>query len=183
MYGDDWRYARTRLQNSVVSWKDKLVRVDDVIENVAYIQDVTTAGAALATCPLAELDVKPLKLGYVNHNNIASYICRAPVRRDWRQGIRHATMRSLSGRHAEAVPFKCINNTHLGKFPKLDTCTKIVGGRAGSRAWSRDWALNNLGELLYRGGRVVGTIKDGVPTLNPHYIYLKESLEASYEKG
>lgn len=183
MYGDDWRYARSRLQNSVVAWKDVLVRIEEVYNGRATFTVVSKSVEKFGECALGELDVKPLRLGFVNWNGTASYICRAPMRRDWKQGVRHSSMRSLHGYQPRQIPFLCINNTHKGKFPKLETCKRIIGTDAKSKAWARDWALDRHGNVMYRGGTIVGKINNGVPELTPRFIHLQENLEASYEKG
>jgi hypothetical protein len=181
MYDNDYNYARTRLQDTLIK--------DDQGKPL-YVVDVTSQGVIAEyfdgedhkVLKLDEVVVTDLKLGFVNYRGKAYYLARQPKRRDWRQGVRGQNVCSLSG----ALP---LSNSTLaqclrGDFPSLSGALQKASEVAESIAWARDWALSKSLELLYKGEGVVGKVVDGELELNTKFSYLQEALtEAEHAAG
>ncbi|MDB4302053.1 hypothetical protein N9924_00650 [bacterium] len=180
MYGNDYEYARSRLDNTVVRLVNGCpVLVNAVNMDGAHVTQLDGKGGENCV-PLEALNLKPVPLGYVNMpNSKTAYICRAPKRNDWRQGMRHANIKVLgnAGIHREEVGYLYIGRCIEGNYPPYDKA--LVMSKKGSKAWCRDWAVHRASHLLNKG-RVVGVIVEGKPVLNEDYEYLMESLEESY---
>lgn len=179
MYGNDWEYAGTRLHETVVRWGDKPI----------YVEAVGAAGAIsrllgsdkMELIPLDDLNLKPVSLGYINYHRVASYVVRVPKRRDWRQGMRHGNIRSISGLPAQEIPLDKMVDTISGKYPSYRFCLEGVNRNYQSLAWHRHWAVvkpirpGNL-TICYKG-EAVGSVIEGQPMLDEKHQYLKEYLK------
>lgn len=178
MYGNDWQYARTRLIETVVRVKKDNTPV--MIHDVTRTKVVCSAlsdGDTLINLKLDDLDVKPVNLGYLNYNGVASYIVRVPKRRDWRQGMRYGNIKSLSGISAQHIPLKYYDHVIRGEYPSLDKVIKSSKTVKDSIAWHKHWALDRSGQVLYKGTNIVGKLIEGQILLNEHRQYLREYLD------
>lgn len=182
MYGDDYEYANTRLAETIVrlgedpvfihavekGMRVMLSRLDQMDEGVPQYAD------------FVELNLHPVKLGYVNVRGGCDYITRYPMRRDWRQGLRRGNFGSLGGvLDPMRINYKDLDKCIRGQYPTFE---KVLAAKS-SAAWHREWAVKKLpGEapvLWYKGQKEVGTIEDGVPVLSERFIYLREALQES----
>lgn len=164
-YADDYHYAHTRLQDSLVRYAGTIVRVIGVgergITRFRYIKDNSEDEVHLDL-----LDTSPMPLGYVNGGR-PTYLTRIPKRRDWRQGLRENTMSfNVFDTHGVEAFIKTVN----GVYPTFE---EVVEERLG--AWCREWAL--IGSAVHYKGRAVGRLVDGEIKLLEDFRYLSEALE------
>jgi hypothetical protein len=194
MYGKDFQYASTRIENTIV-------RISETGEPV-YVCAVDNAGGMCTVCNLTEmqgmrvdfgktslvslddLNVRPVKLGYVNFNAEAFYLERMPIRHGPNnQGLNVENCVS-SGPGLYNFPMKEFIRCIKGEYPDFKnavekSATKKRNGQSKTIAFDRYWAVFAGNKLLYKNHEVVGVIKNGVPVLSGEYIYLKERLEAA----
>lgn len=130
---------------------------------------------------LDECDINPVSLGYVNHKKYAHYIMRAPMRRDWRQGLRMLNIVDAEGMNPRLIPYRTIAQTIMGSFPSFKSCLDRINGkeRIEEMAFNRDFAINREGKLRYKGLFSVGTIDmtNGNVLIGDNFNWVREALE------
>jgi len=179
-YEDDFEYANSKLSGSIVYKSGQPVHINyvDVEEGDAFYQDPQTREERV--CELSALDLTPVKLGYVNYPEGASYLSRIPARH-WRQGLRENTV-SCNGTYGGVYNSYFIS-TVLGAYPTFTHCLEQCKNTALSIAFSRNFALfpSLKGIFLYFKGEKVGVVDEtgtgSRPKLNEEYTYLQEMLE------
>lgn len=196
MYGKDYEYARTRLEGTIVrnAIDNEPLLVHAILNDgnckVRFLKDMEGETIFDGFWPggyvrLSDLNLKPVPLGFVNSNGIASYLSRIPMRKDWKQGLRGANCGSTNLR-LDRIKAQDFRNCVLGDFPKFKTALEQVQNkpttRAGNKviAFHRHWALASCqGKifLYYKGTSIVGTVIDGQPVLDPSYTHLTEYLK------
>ena len=178
MYGEDYAYAATRLDGTLVTHNSlpffvERIRMDGTAEG--YYPSNEEKG--VVSVEANTLDLRPVRLGYLNQDGLAAYISRMPMRRDWRQGLRHLSMVCADGvMNKDRVRFLELSNTILGIFPTFAEACTAISTNCKSMAWARHWALNDRGCVMYKGENV-GVISNGLPSLSPKYSHLKEYLK------
>lgn len=184
MYGNDAGYAGTRLDQTVVRLKNGtpvfIHRVGGV-KNVYYCKLSKYNGDRdrWDKCKLDDLDLTPVKLGYVNLEGFdAGYCVRVPKRNDWRQGMRRANIKFLTGMLRE-VSYREFNDTIIGKYPSFKESSKRSAETGRTIAWHRNWAVG-IGDHLMHKGKMVGRIREDKPVLAEKFNWLEESLEEAY---
>lgn len=136
------------------------------------------------TLRLDAVNIEPLPLGNINFVNERLYVVRMPMRNDWRQGAR---MRSMSYRSNDPYTRQAVmhNPTAFWKevekcvkldYPPLFECQERVEDTFESAAFSRRFAVNEEGQLLYKFNQVVGDC-EVEPRLDNDHVYLAEALE------
>lgn len=187
-YGDDFAYAASRLNESVV--------VHSETNTPVYIQRVDDEGNWLGQNALGKravgrvenLDLTPVKLGYVNSTTYASYIQRRPERR-YRQGFRQSSMHNLSDTPGVRILSPELASTIRGIYPTLEMCIdRVENGEATTQAFSREFAVSRKlqkGYTLLFKDKVVGWVdcNDNVQTfgLDNKYEYLSEMLTEIFD--
>lgn len=187
MYGDDYEYAASRLDGTIVTLEGQPVYVHSVgvkmVAIVASLKDVQ----ALTQCDAKQLDLHPVKLGYCNMGGRTAYLMRKPMRRDYKQGLRRGNFTSVGDFVADEVEYTHLSDVILGKYPSFEQVLKLATGAVknlnpfkkeakSSMAWCREWAMSSEG-VLYHKGDVVGSLRDNVPALDEDYTYLRQALE------
>ena len=178
---DTAEYAESRLNGTMVMGKEGPVTVISIDE--LFLCDVVdTISGKRHKVKLDELDLTPVKLGYVNtRDRGALYVVRMPKRNDWRQGLRRENMIVLSrpmdpGKISQADLSRCI----IGDYPKFEEAVNIVSDDfVSSIAWSRDFAITFKGKVLYRTIHVGNYDKDAGVVLLEDFSYLQEVLNES----
>ena len=180
-YLQDYGYANEKLGGSVVSKDGWPVYIDHVsgIGEVAYRK---LGAMKWQTCKLQELDLSPIKLGYVNYRDSAQYLVRMPAR-VYRQGVRENTCRAKENNRWMRIRLfdGGMANTAMGIYPSIDVCLDdITNDDVTGRAFSRIFAIrkqrNNL-SLQYKERRVGLVNSDnGEMSLAPEFCYLQEAL-------
>ena len=176
---EDIVYARTRLIETVVMWQGIPVLVDDIQGKMALISKLGEGGDNISV-PARDLDINPVKLGYLNEGSRALYITRTPMREDWRQGLRPRSIRAIGFADKIYEPVhECLRDTILGVYPQLSDCISFVSRKlTQSMAFSRNFAVKDDGVLTYKGKWDVGTItKKKEYNLIPKYDWVRETLE------
>lgn len=182
MYGKDHEYANSRLHETIVRRGDVPVYVYGVRAGmvVQYVTLENVGKEDPQECPIDELNLQPVPLGYCNYNKNAIYLQRMPMRRDWRQGLRRGNFTCCGiGADPNRVPYESIAQTIIGDYPTFKASLDAVS-KLKSVAWSRFWSVNNGLEVFYKGSiNPVGRIEEGEVILEPSYYYLREALKES----
>ncbi len=182
MYGNDWSYARTRLEGTYVRYKGEPVFIS-LIEGVdrCLIQKLLPNGTYgnEEWVNLDELDLCPFSLGYMNYGKSALYVSRQPMRRDWKQGLRPENI-VVTNNRGELVSYK-IRSVHfyemlMGIYPSYEESLKL-SKNLSSISWHKHWCVEAGQVIRYRHNEIVGSIVKNVPVLDKSFDYLKESLQ------
>lgn len=187
---DDFFYAKNRLTQTIVRTKrtGRLVRVLDVNEKFMCTVEVLNTDR-LERVTLSKLDLTPVPLGYVQDGKTCTYIMRAPLRNDWRQGLRAQQVRAIVNGDLVPANFDKLSNMALyrtvnGLYPTFkQACRQLVLGRAEC-AFHRHWSIQNAwkgGLLLMWKGYHVGSIHGEKSIywikLHKQFRYLKEAVK------
>lgn len=178
MYGDDYEYANTRLAETIVRLGDDPVYVHMVEQGMRVVyQKLEDMDGDIKEVHIDELDLRPVKLGYINVRGGCDYLTRFPMRRDWRQGLRKGNFCAVGGvLDAMRINYKDLDRVIRGIYPSFDKAVSLKY----STAWHREWAVKKVDDaklLWYKGQKIVGTIDDNGPMLNEKFIYLREALQ------
>ena len=186
---DTAEYAATRLVDTIIMHNNEPV----LVHKVGMMDDQISVRCTklldeedkMMEVYLSECDINPVSLGYVNHKKNAHYIMRAPMRRDWRQGLRMLNIVDSEGANPRNIPYRTIAHTIMGRFPsfvstleRLNSKDKIV-----RMAFSRDFSVTNKGSLTYKGLLDVGTVnmENGSILINDNCNWIGEALDESLE--
>lgn len=134
---------------------------------------------------LSDCDINPVSLGYVNHKKNAHYIMRAPMRRDWRQGLRMLNIVDVDGASPRGIPYHTIAQTIMGNFPTFKSSLDRLNGKDKIQriAFSRDFSVDLTGILTYKGMIDVGNVdmNNGSILINDNCNWIGEALDESLE--
>lgn len=176
-------YANKRLVGTIVTVKNKAAHIIEYgLKNVTYTELLTNEPK---TAPIKDMDITPVKLGYVNMpRGFVSYIMRTPKREDWKQGLRPSTMRLVTEKgfelYPEEIPYNLLAKTIEGIFPKFKEVVKIIyQGEASSIAFNRSFAIQKDKTILYKGEYKIGEIlnEKGVYRIFDGFEWSREELE------
>lgn len=180
MYGTDYNYASSRLAGTVV----RLLTGEPVIIDDVHPRMVVTAVKLdkldeLIRVQLSDLNLKPVSLGMCNFKGITTYLCRKPMRRDWKQGLRAGNFTSLTGFPAEAIPPGDLSKVIRGDYPTIAQVIELFkkDKNIEQLAWCREWAVSRNGSLHYKGSPNIGELI-GIDNcaLRGGYEHLRESF-------
>jgi hypothetical protein len=182
MYGKDYEYANSRLNETIVRRGNTPVYVYNVSVGmkVQYVPLDKVEEGPIEVCDIDELDLHPVPLGYCNYNKSAVYLSRMPMRRDWRQGLRRGNFITKgSGIDPFRIPYAALNQAILGDYPTFKGALDAVR-KVKSMAWHRHWAVDNGLQVMYKGAvKPVGNVIDGEIVLDSRYMHLSEALKES----
>jgi hypothetical protein len=179
----DLQYVRGRLNNSIVNIIGDGPRV---------IKDIHGDGTVWANClklgqsaifKFDQIDLEPVKLGWVNVSGNSFYVMRTPVRA-WSQGLTRDNTLILycpEEQVPDNINYKWYHDTIVGIFPSYEDCLRLSGKEYKKRAFSRRFAISK--DWLFYKGMIVGDIENKLPKLDPRYIYLREHLEETLDGG
>ena len=182
MYGDDFGYADTRLRDTIVRHRNTPVWVRGVGPGMMTVIEYLLTGRRTEV-PLDTLDLEPVPLGYVQVGDRYVYLTRVPKRDDWRQGLRHNTMRLVDQgpMSVKQLPndsmARCIRND----YPNFEEAKQELNLGREVVAWCREWAISPW--AVYHKGREVGERPNGEIRLFQDKNYLQESLEDAINAG
>lgn len=188
MYGKDFAYASTRITNTIV----RVLATNEPVLVLAVNRHSGACTLEYLVTPdgqdkrfilhMDELNVQPVRLGYVNLSGQAFYLERSPIRHGPNnQGLNRENCNSSRYRIFD-FPVEALRYCIMGIYPSYK---KAVAGTAKPKrngdpktiAFNRHWAVRGGKTLLYRWDREVGSInKDGLPELSPSFSYLNECL-------
>lgn len=181
MYGKDHDYAHSRLHETIVRRGEVPVWVYGVRAGmvVQYVELSQIGSEEPKECPIDELNLQPVPLGYCNYNKHATYLSRMPMRRDWRQGLRRGNFIGIGAVDPNRIPYESIAQTIIGDYPTFNGALTAVK-KVKSVAWHRHWAMDSDLRVFYKGRvRHIGKVVEGVVILEPSYTYLNEALKES----
>lgn len=203
MFNDDWNYAASRLNGSLVRHTDQsigVILVDDILRDKSDI-GLAPQGYSFSKSTILGRDknfksikVPPAsicyefgRLGYVCTSADSVFVVRTPQKRNFKQGIRYDSLGSLDSKgviHNISEHFffttdflagisDCLN----GKYPSLAKAENLLEERGGKVALSKSFAVNDAGDLFHREIRV-GKDKTGnfKFSLAPAFNFLEEQL-------
>lgn len=189
MYGNDYEYARTRVERTILSLSKNnepvYIEEVDVETGECNIQSLSPKNNELArkVVHLEDFNYCPPRLGYCNTQGVATYVSRIPMRRDWKQGLRRENMFS-DVVHIQDIPYKDLAKCMSGEYPSMievyNHLTK-QGSKLRSMAFHRHWAMDKKLNILYKHNKVVGKYdldKHSID-LNPEFHHLAECLQES----
>lgn len=152
---DTVEYARSRLIETIIRIDNTPVLVMDIDgtnDNITVHYEHLLHSNGTHTAPLKQFNLDPVELGYVNHKNKASYLCRAPMRRDWRQGARIMNMIDVDGYQPRGIPYRVIAQTIMGNYPKWKSCLDTISSKdVVSVAFHREFSVSKAGIINYKG--------------------------------
>lgn len=183
MYGTDYRYAATRLNETIVRRNNQPVLVRNVSGD-GMVDYYNILDGERGSCRLEDLDVRPMPLGYVNKAKKAYYMTRVPKRSDWRQGVRANNVMLVCRTPLRGMLHSLIRALYKNKT-NFDGCfTEIAYRRASSMSFHQHWALKvrrnttKSHQLCYKGIDNVGHVyEDKTFKLRKGCHHLKEYLE------
>lgn len=182
MYGKDYGYAGTRITGTIVRLlKDgEPVLVANVLNNGICLVSKICKINDIQEVHLDELDLTPVKLGYINCAGQAAYLMRIPIRRGPNnQGLRAENSMCNNGRRLFGLPMDALRNCILGKYPSFEkarTSSAVAkDGEVKCIAFDRHWAIHGK-FLMYKNNLVVGSIEGKKPVLQDRFKHLAESL-------
>jgi len=184
VYYDNVEYAAKRLDGTLIRKNDGSPFV--VIETFLTGNSVVCSGNNLLSgegeiVDLSALDLTPVPLGFANIEGKMIFVCRKPMRRDWKQGLSPNNL-VLYGAEKRGFSFSSLVNTILNKFPTFEECLVYVNKtRNRSMAFSRDFGITSKdgGPYLIYRKYSVGTVIDGIPVLSPDKFFLEQHLSSA----
>lgn len=186
LYADDPEYASRRLDGTFVRLTNGspvyIVRTNlDSNNRVQHLVEYLETGTA-DYVKHTDLDLLPIPLGFVNHERQMIYICRKPMRRDWKQGLSQTSMAGYGNYRPADLPHRTLVQPIKNTYPSFSATLDGIRG-VSSQAFSREFGLlndKNTREvrLIYRK-YPVGTVKNRRLTLCPEKTFLVEALQES----
>lgn len=186
---DTAEYAASRLVDTIITHQGEpiLVRSVGMIDNEIAIRfnSLLDDEDDVREAYLSDCDLNPVSLGYVNHKKDSHYIMRAPMRRDWRQGLRMLNIIDPEGNSPRLLPYRVIAQTIMGRFPTFQSTLERLNGKEKiiRMAYSRDFSITNEGSLTYKGLIDVATVnmENGSIHINDNCNWVGEALDESLE--
>lgn len=186
-------YVRGRLIGTIVR-DDKgepiyvgaaAMRGGKMIFSVAYLKDNEVADGLndYVNIPMEQLDLTPVKLGWINHKNGAIWSVRTPVRRAWKQGTTNANTECKAENNPVQLlhlPFKNLRLTILGQYPSVEEAHKLSKKSKIKVAFSRNFCLEE--DVLYYKTTEVGNKAEFGFTFKPPHTYLENILNRVLSK-
>lgn len=178
---DDVQYAKNRLVETIVRYKERAVLVHNVWdggESLRLSSSDCVTGDFIPDDDIDEFDLTPVPLGFVNRHKKTLYVSRKPMREDWRQGLRGQNTQVLWGGEEEVdvFDFKSVGQTINGEFPLIGETELRIGERV---AWHRDFCYDASGAIYYKWHGRVGNFTDLSNKsflLDAEYHWIEESL-------
>ena len=142
-YGEDWMYAHTRLNHSVVRLGNAPVLVFGIMKK-GIVDGMYLLKKEKVDATMDLLDLSPVALGYCNTPFGADYVGRAPSR-TYRQGLTDSNF--WSSRGYTNYDGKSVANTIVGNYPTMQDCVEnVLCQEVPDMAFSRNFALRGLGD-------------------------------------
>lgn len=181
-------YARQRLIETVVKVDGKAAMINDLTKTTVKYTDYITGKNAIAKIDL--MDITPVPLGYCNTMALSTYLVRYPVRQDWRQGLRHKTLKTISLQglriSSDMIPWENVFHTINGDYPKFEETIKALhdNKQLKAQAYCRDFAIYQDMSVVYKEQFVIGKVLgleayDGFVEIKEEFEWIREAFEAS----
>lgn len=182
-YEEDFHYAAEKLPGSVVQLDGYPVYIQHVDRDDGVVIYNKVGTHTTQRCQVADLNLEPVDLGYVNLSRSASYTMRMPLRH-WRQGLRDNTLFVLNGRRISATS-RFLLNCVRGIYPSILDCIESVEtGEVDDKAFSRRFKVEGRdikGYRILRKEKLIGWATLADNNVNIQYAenkeYVREELE------
>ena len=142
-------YARTKLIGTIVRLDGRAIQIEDLSGKVAYYHYLTDDEKKQLSCPIKDIDITPVELGYINYNVDTYYLTRMPMRRDWRQGLRQLSCITPTNKRID-VPMSAVGKAIENIYPKFEEAIEKIGKGFKSIAFSRNFAVTSSGAIQYK---------------------------------
>lgn len=162
-------FAQGRLVDTIIRFKDRAVAVLSVINEAQDLSliDLETNAEMVVNIDDKDISLDPPRLGYIYIPRVGARYYRRDAQRRWKQGLPLDMFHGLF-----QTQRKALGSSLNGKFKPFRQCCRAKL----HTPFHRHWAVGD-GNLLYKGD-IVGTVtKEGVPSLRPDKVWLKEYLE------
>lgn len=155
----------TILHNTVIRYRKKPVFVKEVDGRELWLTSLENPKEKANPVSLSdlEIDFTPVPLGFVNFNKYAYYITRVPSRQ-YKQGLStgNIAIEAVEENHDTIFGIQTLQNVCnkslaaciLGRYPCLEQAIKDVVEGAKSVAFSRQFAIDEHFDLLFKTERV-----------------------------
>lgn len=181
MYEDDIDYAAKRLNETLVRKVDgspfqiRTTGRDD--EGRLIHNGLNYTNNRLETVRHDEILLEPVQLGFVNTRSSMLFVCRKPMRKDWRQGLSSTSLVYYGNFGRGDFNMKLLVQPITNQYPSYETALDMLDKKQ-SVAFSRDFGLAGGDEttLVYRK-YAVGKIMGKLPVLNKNSFFLQQHLE------
>lgn len=186
---DTAEYAASRLVETIIMYDGEPV----LVRSVGMMDDQISVRCTrlldeedkLMDVYLDDCDINPVSLGYVNHKKTAHYIMRAPMRRDWRQGLRMLNIVDSEGASPRGIPYRTIAHTIMGSYPTFKSSLERLNGKDKilRMAFSRDFSVTKEGDLTYKGLIDVGKVdmNSGSILIHDNCNWIGEALDEALD--
>ena len=188
---DNLEYAKGRLIGTVVRVGGKAVHIDGLTKTTVVYTDFIEGKPGVGK--VSDMDITPVPLGYCNTNclgwDTTTYLVRYPVRKDWRQGLRHATLKTICNRDkmtSDMIPWADVFRTINGEFPKFEEVINLIQKNRNikSRAYCREFAVYNDLTIWYKEQYCIGIVtdpkgRDGFVEIKEEFEWVRDAFEAS----
>lgn len=183
-------YARSRLVQTVVRVGGKAAYVEELTKTTVKWSDFIEGKSS--SSKIAEMDITPVPLGYCNTMGLTTYLVRYPVRQDWKQGLRHKTLKTIGPKAlrvtSDMIPWVDVFKTINGVYPKFLEVVKHLHDNKDirSEAYCRDFAIYQDMTIMYKEQFIIGTVEDvnandGVVSIKEEFEWIRDAFEASVE--
>jgi hypothetical protein len=183
-YKDDYNYASTRINNTIVMHDGMPFKVDGIGAGKVFC-GVKVLEGIFEEHKLEELDLSPRRVGYVNKGGVAHYCMRMPSRH-YKQGLCQENF--FSPMHKVSPWDKETSKSLAGQYPKpFNAAECVYNEEVSSAAFSQDFSFSMLADklsLFFRNMAVGHAVLSSGGKLNfkldEDKFYLTEVLERSY---
>lgn len=180
MYEDDVEYASKRLNETLVRKLDNslfFVESTGLDGGKIFHRGINYETGEKELVEHKDLILEPIPLGFVNTSDRMLFVCRRPMRRDWKQGLSSNSLIVYGDRGRGSINFKLLVQPLKKQYPPFKTALSLLD-KKDSVAFSRDFGVVGTGgvALVYRK-YTVGKVVGGVPILDKDKFFLQQHLE------
>lgn len=189
---DTAAYAASRLVDTIILYDGapvivRTVKSSDVGTGIAVtFTEILDPTEKVKTDDISKFNLDPVRLGYVNYRKDPVYLTRAPMRRDWRQGLRALNIYDADGNNPRMIPYHVIAQTIMNRYPTFASILETMSSplfEYGGLAYHRDFCLSREGRLRYKGMFAVGQVNmdNGDVVIDADYSWVGEAFNESME--
>lgn len=189
---DTAAYAASRLVDTIILYDGapvivRTVKSSDAGTGIAVtFTEILDPTEKVKTDDISKFNLDPVRLGYVNYRKDPVYLTRAPMRRDWRQGLRALNIYDADGNNPRMIPYHVIAQTIMNRYPTFASILETMSSplfEHGGLAYHRDFCLSREGRLKYKGMFAVGQVNmdNGDVVIDADYSWVGEAFNESME--
>lgn len=189
---DTAAYAASRLVDTIILCDGAPVIVRSVQSSLegagitVKYTEILDPSEKMKKADISKFDLNPVRLGYVNYRKNPVYLTRAPMRRDWRQGLRALNIYDADGNNPRMIPYHVIAQTIMNRYPSFQSALEALSSplfEQGGLAYHRDFSLSREGKLEYKGMFNVAQVNmdNGDVVIKPEFAWVGEAFNDSME--